>query len=71
MYLQICSCIGYDISKYVNMYHSLQICYVYDDNLKSNHFIFTFHAVKEFLEKCKTEFEEKWNHPKHVSSFYY
>jgi protein kinase A len=21
--------------------------------------------VKEFLEKCKTEFEEKWNHPKH------
>jgi protein kinase A len=20
---------------------------------------------KEFLEKCKTEFEEKWNHPKH------
>jgi len=23
--------------------------------------------VKEFLEKCKTEFEEKWNHPKHVS----
>ena len=26
-----------------------------------------FHAVKEFLEKCKSEFEEKWNHPKHVS----
>jgi len=25
------------------------------------------HAVKEFLEKCKSEFEEKWNHPKHVS----
>jgi protein kinase A len=22
-------------------------------------------SVKEFLEKCKTEFEEKWNHPKH------
>merc|ERR1712113_1250917 len=21
--------------------------------------------VKEFLEKCKSEFEEKWNHPKH------
>jgi protein kinase A len=22
-------------------------------------------SVKEFLEKCKTEFEEKWNHPNH------
>ena len=32
----------------------------------SNYF-FHFHAVKEFLEKCKSEFEEKWNHPKHVS----
>jgi hypothetical protein len=28
---------------------------------------FSPHAVKEFLEKCKSEFEEKWNHPKHVS----
>ncbi len=42
-------------------------CYVPNYNLKSNPIIFTFHAVKEFLEKCKTEFEEKWNHPKHVS----
>ena len=29
--------------------------------------LFLPHAVKEFLEKCKSEFEEKWNHPKHVS----
>jgi len=26
---------------------------------------------KEFLEKCKTEFEEKWNHPKHVSLIFF
>ena len=34
----------------------------------SNVLFLTFHAVKEFLEKCKSEFEEKWNHPKHVSA---
>ena len=28
---------------------------------------YNFHAVKEFLEKCKSDFEEKWTHPKHVS----
>jgi len=28
-------------------------------------------SVKEFLEKCKTEFEEKWNHPKHVSLIFF
>ena len=32
-----------------------------------SNFYFNFHAVKEFLEKCKSEFEEAWSHPKHVS----
>ena len=34
-----------------------------------SNFYFNFHAVKEFLEKCKTEFEEKWSHPRHVSLY--
>ncbi len=37
--------------------------------MNSNQIYFP-HAVKEFLDKCKAEFEEKWNNPKHVSNVF-
>ena len=52
-----------DAGRTVNLSLSI-ICYI---NLSFSNFYFNFHAVKEFLEKCKSEFEEAWSHPKHVS----
>ena len=56
-------------SKYVPLFTDDNF-WIFCTIFASNNIYFTFHAVKEFLEKCKTEFEEKWNHPKHVSYFY-